>query len=73
MIAPLWADFNFREKGTVYYRVANDSNTLDAIADRIARESISADYTTFKPTEAVIVTWFQSRVFQSDIVVKYFS
>lgn len=63
MIAPLWADFNFREGGTLYYRVANDNNTLNAIVDRISQEA--PIYRNYTPTEAVIVTWFQSSVFES--------
>ncbi len=63
MIAPLWADFNFRESGNLYYRVVNDNNTLNAIVDRISREA--PIYTDYSPTEALIVTWFQSSVFES--------
>ena len=67
MIAPLWADFNFREVGNVYYRVTTDSNTLNAIAERIANHN--SDYTHYRPTEAVIVTWFQSRLFDESFMV----
>ena len=67
MIAPLWADFNFREEGTIYYRVTNDKEILDKIAKRIARHNF--DYTHYSPTVAVIITWFQSRLFESSTVV----
>ena len=70
IIAPLWADFNFRLEGNLFYRVANDNITLNAIVERISqRNSAYADYT---PTEAVIVTWFQSTSFeiQSDFTVR---
>ena len=63
MIAPLWADFNFRDQGTIYYRVTNDSKTLSEIVERIARHN--SNYAEYVPTEAVIVTWFQSRLFES--------
>ena len=67
MIAPLWADFNFREEGRIFYRVTNDSSTLTAIAERIANHN--HNYTDYAPTEVVIVTWFQSRVFERNIQV----
>ena len=60
MVAPLWADFNFREEGALYYRVTNDSNTLNAISERIAKQN--SNYAAFEPAEAVIVTWFQSSI-----------
>ncbi len=69
MIAPLWADFNFREEGTVYYKVTSDEGTLNTIAERI--ESHNPIYADYRPNEAVIVTWFQSRVFESDLMVRY--
>ena len=68
MIAPLWADFNFREEGRIFYRVVNDNSTLTAIAERIA--SHNHNYTDYAPTEAVIVTWFQSRLFERDVLVR---
>ncbi len=69
IIAPLWADFNFREEGTVYYRVTNDSITLNSIAERIASQN--SGYADYRPSEAVIVTWFQSTLFEvaADFVV----
>ena len=69
MIAPLWADFNFREEGRIFYRVANDNSTLAAIAERIARHN--RNYTDYAPTEAVIVTWFQSRLFERNVLVRF--
>ena len=68
MIAPLWADFNFREEGRIFYRVANDNSTLAAIVQRIA--SHNHNYKYYAPTEAVIVTWFQSRLFERTVLVR---
>ena len=68
VIAPLWADFNFREEGILYYRVTSDNTTLISIAERIAGHN--SYYSDFRPTEAVIITWFQSRLFESDFMVR---
>ena len=67
MIAPLWGDFNFREEGAIYYRVTSNSDILNNIAERLAMHN--SNYTDYVPTEAVIVTWFQSRLFESEFVV----
>ena len=68
LIAPFWADYSFRESGTIYYRVVNDSATLSYVAHKIANASVA--FRGYKPTSAVIVTWFQSKVFrlQSNLV-----
>ncbi len=67
LIAPLWADFNFRDSGIIYYRLATDENTLEAVADVIA--SLNSDYSQFTPTLAVVVTWFQSKFLRSEAEV----
>ena len=67
MIAPLWADFNFREDGTIYFRATNKSDILKDASERIARHD--SNYTGYVPREAVIVTWFQSRVFEGTFEV----
>ena len=67
MIAPLWADFDFREHGTIYHRVENDTIIMDEISQRIAvANELHEDY---MPKEAVIVTWFQSRLFEDPTTV----
>lgn len=53
LIAPLWADFNFRDAGTLYYRVTTDASILDAVVED--RNEIYGEY---RPTMAVVVTWF---------------
>ena len=60
LIAPLWADFNFRDAGTIYYRETTDVNILDAVVEYI--EDRNKNYDEFRPTMAVVVTWFQSKV-----------
>ena len=68
LIAPFWADYSFRESGTIYYRVVNDSMTLSHVAQKIANASVA--FRGYTPTSAVIITWFQSKVFrlQSNLV-----
>lgn len=66
-IAPFWADFNFRDSGTIFYRVTSDSIMLDMVAEAIASEN--SLYEAFRPTMAVFVTWFQSKLLTSDKVV----
>lgn len=67
LIAPLWADFNFRDAGRIYYRVTNDSSTLDTVAEAISGKNDL--YTEYKPTLAVVVTWFQSQPLGTDTAV----
>ncbi len=64
LIAPLWSDFNFRETGTLYYRVTNDSNILNGIRRKIS--ILNSDFTSYQPTQAVIVTWFKATSNQRD-------
>ncbi len=67
LVAPLWADFNFRDSGTIFYRLVSDSGTLDAVADVIS--NLNSNYMDFRPTLAVIVTWFQSELLRSEVKV----
>ena len=67
MIAPLWADFNFRNGGTLYYRIEDKQTVLDRISEKLVAQN--QDYKSYRPTLAVIVTWFESTLFQGDIVV----
>ena len=55
MLAPLWADFNFRNGGTLYYRIEPDEY-LHVIANKLANQNPA--YISFHPTVAVVVTWF---------------
>lgn len=71
LMAPLWADFNFRDYGTIFYRVATDDKTLEAVTSIIM--NLNSNYSKFRPTMAVVVTWFQSRFLRSEAEVSYVS
>ena len=68
LIAPLWADFNFRDSGNIYYRLTADSESLETVADVITR--LNPNYSHFRPTLAVVVTWFQSTFLESSVEVR---
>ena len=68
MLAPLWADFNFRNGGTLYYRIEPDEYILQVITKKLAKQNPA--YASFHPTVAVVVTWFESTLFQNEIVVR---
>ena len=70
LIAPLWADFDFRESGNIFYRVSSDNSLLEAIVMAMALENSA--YMDFRPTLAVVITWFQSQLFtREDILVSH--
>ena len=55
LLAPLWADFSFRKRGTVSYRVAEDESTLTRV-----REIINFG---FSPSLCVVVTWDEAHLY----------
>ena len=57
LIAPFWSDISTESTGDVFYRLVNDSNTLNRIACDI-RQSFSS-FDNFKPTWASVITWYQ--------------
>ena len=59
LIAPLWADYNFRQGGKIYYRVTEDPATL-AKAKEVITEN---NFSEFSPTLCVIVTWAEATLF----------
>ena len=67
LIAPLWGDHDFRDSGTIFYRVISDSSLLEAVVRAITLQN--PGYTDFRPTLAVVVTWFQTQFFASEDVV----
>ena len=67
LIAPLWADFNFRDGGVLYYRVTEDGNVLQDITGRI--EKRNANFKGYRPQLAVIITWFQGTLFGTSLMV----
>lgn len=68
LIAPLWADLNFRQGGTLYYRVTEEREFLGSVAERIADKN--AAYGRYRPKLAVVATWFQSTTIE-EFTVKY--
>ena len=67
LIAPLWADLNFRQGGSLYYRVTEDRDFLDSVAERIRTENRA--YEGYRPELAVVATWFESRIFSGNFTV----
>ena len=60
LIAPLWADYNFRKAGNVYYRITRDNATLERARELITE--ISSLHSKFSPSECVIVTWVNAEL-----------
>ena len=56
IIAPLWADYNFRIYGSIYYRVTTDPHTL-ARAKELIAGSNPVSFSEFWPTRGIVVTW----------------
>ena len=61
LIAPLLADFDFRDTGSVYHRVSRDKFILDMAASRIA--AANPGFASYRPTLCVIVTWVHATSF----------
>ncbi len=62
-MAPLLADFDFRDSGSVYHRVSQDDYILDLAASRIA--AVNQDFSGYHPTLCVIATWSQAVLFSN--------
>lgn len=61
IIAPLWADYDFREAGNVNYRVTEDETTLARVRGLIVK--INPNFSEFSPLLSVIVTWSEATLF----------
>ena len=61
LVAALFADFDLRDSGSVYYRVSQDNYILDEVAERIV--SLNPSFNGFHPTLSVIATWTQAVLF----------
>ena len=68
VVAPLWADFNFRDAGIIYYKVSYDETTLRQVAERLRR--LSDAYRDFTPRVAVVVTWFRAHLLKTNSMVR---
>ena len=68
VIAPAWTDWTFLEDstGTIYYRVAQDQVTLDEVVEMITE--VNPELSDYLPTLAVIVTWFEARLYSNQSV-----
>ena len=66
VIAPLWADFDFREAGFVYYRVSQDEMLLNQVARKIS--SRNSEFSDYRPTLCVVVTWSQALLFSTEFL-----
>ena len=56
LIAPLWGDYDFRQRGSISFRVASDEATLSRVT-RIV------NFSDFSPTLCVIITWNDASIF----------
>lgn len=61
LIAPLWADYDFREAGNVYYRVTDDETILVRVKEIIVE--INPGFGDFDPVSCIIVTWSEASLF----------
>lgn len=68
LIAPLWADLNFRQGGSLYYRVTEDKDFLGTLVERIRAKNVA--YEEYEPALALVATWFQSRISGGNITVR---
>ena len=60
VIAPIWMDLDFLNFGLLYYRVSQDSATLERVRDMIVQQN-PATLSAYQPTLAVIVTWSEAQ------------
>ena len=58
VIAPVWADLDFRGMGRIYYRATQDPATLELVTSMIT--DVNPGLMGYEPTLAVIVTWFDA-------------
>ena len=66
VIAPAWADWTFENNGTLYYGVAQDQVTLDQVVGMIT--AVNPELSDYMPTLALIVTWFEARLYRNQSV-----
>ena len=54
LIAPFWADFDFRDTGRIYYRVTEDQKTMTKFSNILSKKNPNLIY---RPKLCVIMTW----------------
>ena len=64
MIAPLWADYDLRVTGAVYFRATSNQDTLNQVVEMLA--DMNPALSDYQPTLALVVTWFEPRL-HSDV------
>jgi len=71
LIEPFWADLEVREEngGAIFYRIDQNLLTLNSITSEVS--ALNADFSSFSPSYAVIITWFNANLKDnSGILVK---
>jgi hypothetical protein len=63
-VAPFWNDIDTRKGGDIFYREVLDANTLNIIGNDIRR--VFADFSSFRPLWAYIVTWVDVAAFSGN-------
>ena len=61
LIAPLWADFDFRSNGNVFYRIAEEETCLVRAREIIV--GANPNFMEYYPSFCVIVTWSKATMF----------
>ena len=64
MIAPLWADLEVYSSGAVFLRVSSEPDIQNQVVKILADSNPALS--SYKPAEAVIVTWFEPSLFSSE-------
>ena len=59
-LAPIWMDLDFLNYGLLYYRVSQDSATLERVRDMIVQQNPTT-LSAYQPTLAVIATWSEAQ------------
>ena len=65
LIAPLWADFDFRGQGHVFYRDTSHPEALIRAGELVT--NTNEIYSDYSPEYVVIVTWSMARLFSNEI------
>ena len=66
LIAPLWTDFDFREVGSIYYRVTQDQKTLAKFSNIVSEKNPNFSY---HPTLCVIMTWHSATLYSKSYTI----
>ena len=67
IIAPLWAEFDFRDAGFIYYRMSQDMDLL-SYANTIFFSDVNSSLSVFQPKLCIVVTWLSAILFSRDSI-----